>query len=276
MDKKNTTQNISQLLDIMEQLRHPEKGCPWDIEQNFKTIAPYTIEEAYEVAAAIDEMDMEGLKGELGDLLFQVVFLSQLAQEEGYFTFEDVVQRVADKMTRRHPHVFGNATIEDADAQITAWEQQKHQERQQKAKDEGKTPSLLDDVPACLPALLRAIKLQNRAARVGFDWPNTSEVIDKMKEEIIELGEAIANQKDTSTSTEHIEEEFGDLMFVCANLGRHLNLDPEEALRKANVKFIKRFKYVEGASLRANKKLENCSLEEMEAYWEEAKQAEKP
>lgn len=262
----------------MEQLRHPEKGCPWDIEQNFKTIAPYTIEEAYEVAAAIDEGDIESLKGELGDLLFQVVFHSQMAKEQGSFTFDEVVNAVSDKMIRRHPHVFGDGNIKDAEAQTLAWEQQKQAEREQKSKDQGSTPSLLDDVPVALPALLRALKLQNRAARVGFDWPEVSQVIDKMKEEIIELSEALVDQQKnphSNSDNAHIEEEFGDLMFVCANLGRHLNLDPEEALRKANSKFIKRFQYVEQAGAKDGKGLNDCTLEEMEAYWVEAKKDEK-
>lgn len=256
--------SMQDLLDIMQKLRAPETGCPWDIEQTFASIAPYTIEEAYEVDEAIRINDMTALRDELGDLLLQTVFHARIAEEEGEFDFEDVVSAICQKMVRRHPHVFGNASVEDADAQTNAWEQQKEEERQALALERGENPSALDGVAIALPALLRAVKLQKRAARVGFDWPDTVQVLDKIQEECAELVDA-QSQSDNNT---HIEEEFGDLMFVMANLARHLKLDPEQALRSANAKFERRFKAVEHKIHAVGKTMKQSTLEEMDVQWD--------
>ncbi len=255
---------IDQLLTIMARLRNPEGGCPWDLEQNFATIAPYTIEEAYEVAEAIAGGNRAELRDELGDLLLQVVFHAQMASEEGSFTFADVVQGISDKMIRRHPHVFSDAEIKDADAQTANWEVIKEQER--KAK---KSERVLADVPTALPALMRAQKLQSRAARVGFDWPDTRGVLDKIKEELAEVEEAIA-----SGNAAHTQEELGDLLFAVTNLARFVKADAETALRDANGKFTRRFEYIEDALKGAGKPIKEASLEEMEALWNEAKRSE--
>lgn len=256
---------IERLKDIMARLRDPENGCPWDVEQDFSSIAPHTIEEAYEVADAIAENNMEELKSELGDLLFQVIFYAQMAKEEGLFDFDEVAQTIADKMVKRHPHVFGDADIKTAEEQTDAWERQKEEER--KAKNE--KVSILDGVTKGLPALSRAVKLQKRAARVGFDWPDVEPVLEKVEEELGELkAEFSAHSQQNSAA---IEEEFGDLMFVMANLARHLSIDPETALLKANAKFEKRFRHIEQALQRKQKDINKTSLEEMERYWQEAK-----
>lgn len=262
---------LQDLLSIMSRLRDKESGCPWDVEQDFKSIAPYTIEEAYEVDEAIRANDMASLKDELGDLLFQVVFHAQMAKEMGEFTFEDVVQNVSEKMVRRHPHVFGDASIEDADAQTSAWEAQKAKERAEKAESEGRVPSVLDGLTVGLPALLRALKLQNRAARVGFDWPDTIQVLDKMQEEATELVEAHKNGE----PHERIKEEFGDLLFVMANLARHMKIEPEEALRGANAKFVRRFQRIEALLAEQGREPAQSNLEEMDALWDQAKSEEK-
>lgn len=267
----NVTYSMDDLLEIMAKLRNPDGGCPWDVEQTFETIAPYTIEEAYEVDEAIRDGDMGSLKDELGDLLFQTVFHAQMAREEGHFAFGDVVQNVSEKMVRRHPHVFGNASIEDADAQVSAWETQKAMEREAKAKALGQQPSVLDGLTVGLPALLRAIKLQNRAARVGFDWPQTEQVLDKMQEETAELLEEYRDGTDKARLT----EEFGDLLFVMANLARHMKIEPEEALRGANAKFERRFRRVESLLAENGKKPEDSTLTEMDALWDQAKAEEK-
>lgn len=264
---------LNDLINIMKSLRDPENGCPWDIEQSFATIAPYTIEEAYEVAEAIDHQDMDDLKLELGDLLFQVIFHAQMAEEEGSFNVHDVIHAVSDKMVTRHPHVFGDKHIEDADAQTIAWEEQKARERAAKAQKRGTAASILDDVPAGLPALLRAEKLQKRAAKVGFDWPHIKYVVDKLHEEIGEIAEVMAEGE--NPDPEKLEEEFGDMMFVCANLARHLKLNPEEALRKANQKFIRRFHHIENRMAAEKRDIKKASLDEMEALWVEAKMLEK-
>ncbi|WP_262691644.1 nucleoside triphosphate pyrophosphohydrolase [Kordiimonas aestuarii] len=265
------TYSMAGLLDIMRRLRDPDGGCPWDVEQTFKTIAPYTIEEAYEVDEAIRANDMDALKDELGDLLFQAVFHSQMAEEAGHFTFADVVQGVSEKMVRRHPHVFGKADIATADAQTSAWEIQKAKERALKAKEQGQTASALDGVSISLPALLRAMKLQKRAARVGFDWPQTSDVLDKLQEEARELVEAAQNNTDVA----HIKEEVGDLLFVMANLARHLAIDPEEALRGTNAKFERRFHRIEALLAQQGRTPSQSSLEEMDTLWNQAKIEEK-
>ena len=266
---------MDKLLEIMKSLRDPETGCPWDIEQTFKTIAPYTIEEAYEVEEAIENNDIPSLKDELGDLLLQVVFQARIAEEAGHFTFSDVVDGVCDKMVRRHPHVFGDATIADADAQNAAWESHKAAERAHKAKERGETPSVLDGVTAGLPALLRAVKLQKRAARVGFDWPDTSFVLDKIREESEELAAELSKQATGSKPSDETVEEFGDLMFVYANLARHLKINPETALRSANRKFERRFHYIEERLEAGSKDIANSNLEEMDSLWDEAKLQEK-
>lgn len=246
----------------MRRLRDPEGGCPWDIEQDFASIAPYTIEEAYEVADAIEREAWDELKGELGDLLFQSVFHAQMAAEAGHFTFQDVVTTMSNKMVSRHPHVFGDESREKSAEQQTAdWEAIKAAERAGKAQQ-----GTLDGVAVGLPALLRAYKLQKRAARVGFDWPTTNEVIDKIAEEAAELVEA----RD-SLSQDEVEEEFGDLMFVMANLGRHLGVEPEAALRRANAKFIRRFEGVEAKLAARGKQPEDSDLAEMDALWDEVK-----
>ncbi|MCK0071063.1 nucleoside triphosphate pyrophosphohydrolase [Kordiimonas laminariae] len=262
---------MNDLLDIMAKLRDREHGCPWDIEQNFQTIAPYTIEEAYEVDEAIRNNDMPALKDELGDLLFQTVFHTQMASEAELFTFEDVVQNVSEKMVRRHPHVFGDGTVEDADAQTKAWEEHKAAERKRKAQETGHTPSALDGVSLSLPSLQRALKLQNRAARVGFDWPETGQVIDKIQEECNELLYEVQN----GGPEDKVKEEFGDLLFVISNLARHFKLDPEECLRSANAKFDRRFRNVEKKLTEIGKSPETSTLEEMDALWDEVKKEER-
>lgn len=263
---KNKT-GIPHLLEIMRHLRDPKTGCPWDIEQDFTSIAPYTIEEAYEVADAIERGDMDNLRDELGDLLLQVVYHSQMADEAGDFTFEQVVDGISAKMIRRHPHVFGDESRNKSAAQQTVdWERIKAAERQGKPEN----ASALDGVAAGLPALTRAIKLQNRAARVGFDWPETTMVVDKIIEECGELVEA----KETLGPKE-TEEEFGDLMFVMANLARHLNIEPEAALRAANAKFTRRFNGVEAELAKLGKTPQDSNLEEMDALWDLVKTKEK-
>ncbi|MEE8371180.1 MAG: nucleoside triphosphate pyrophosphohydrolase [Sphingomonadales bacterium] len=349
---------MEKLIKIMARLRDPDGGCPWDLEQDFKTIAPYTIEEAYEVAEAIDAGDRAALRDELGDLLFQVVYHARLAEEEGAFTFDDVVTAISEKMIRRHPHVFAKGSIADAEAQTAAWEDQKASERDVRDTDE--PVSILDDVPSALPSLLRAEKLQKRAARVGFDWPEISNVVDKLREELGEIAEAIADNSGTAKTagagdeqatvklgtdeatvkldddettvklgadpatvkldddaatvklgtgtafevvddepiavklgadaiiegpstdrviaepgTDRVMEELGDFLFAAANLARHLKLNPEEALRRANRKFINRFQYIEQAMAAEGRKLDGASLEEMEELWQAAKRAEK-
>ncbi len=261
---------MEDLLEIMGKLRNPDGGCPWDLEQTFASIAPYTIEEAYEVDEAIRDNDMASLRDELGDLLFQTVFHAQMAREKEAFTFDDVVQSISDKMVRRHPHVFADASERDADTQVKAWEEQKAEERAKKAAQSNRAVSALDGVSMALPALMRAVKLQNRAARVGFDWPSVMPVIDKIQEEAGELAEAY----ETSVSNTAIREEYGDLLFVIANLGRHINADPEECLRAANAKFTKRFHGVEAKLAKLGKTPADSDLQEMDALWDTVKREE--
>lgn len=251
--------HLQRLLSIMARLRAPDGGCPWDMEQDFRSIAPYTIEEAYEVADAIESGDRTALKNELGDLLLQVVFHAQMAQEEGSFDFESVAEGICHKMIDRHPHVFGDATIETAKAQTENWETLKALERKQKM-----ATSILADVPLALPALMRAEKLQKRAARVGFDWPDVSFVYDKIAEELAEVKEAEGDPA-------HVAEEIGDVLFVMANLARHYGVDPETALRGANHKFERRFAYIEQQLAAQGRACEDSTLEEMDALWNEAK-----
>ncbi|KHQ52233.1 nucleoside triphosphate pyrophosphohydrolase [Mameliella alba] len=254
---------MPRLLEIMRRLRDPETGCPWDLEQTFATIAPYTIEEAYEVSDAIERESWEELKGELGDLLFQSVFHAQMADEAGLFTFDEVADGMSDKMVARHPHVFGDESRDkSADQQTRDWETIKAAERAAKAES-----GVLDGVALGLPALLRAVKLQKRAARVGFDWPTTDEVMDKVAEEMDELRQA--------EDAAHRFEEFGDLLFVMANLGRHMGIDPEAALRAANAKFTRRFGAIEAALADQGRRPEDSDLQEMDALWDAAKAVEK-
>jgi MazG family protein len=262
---------IARLLEIMARLRDPVSGCPWDREQTFATIAPYTIEEAYEVAEAIGHDDMAALKDELGDLLFQVVFHARMAEEAGAFDFAAVAAALADKMVRRHPHVFGPAEVRSAEAQTIAWEAHKAAEREARARAAGRAASVLDGVTAALPALTRAVKLQSRAARVGFDWPDRGPVLDKIEEEIAELKAELVE----GAAPERVSEEFGDLLFVIANLARHLRIDPETALRAANAKFERRFRRIEALLAERGKRPEQSDLAEMDALWDQAKMEEK-
>ncbi len=257
---------IDRLLSIMATLRDPQRGCAWDVEQTFATIAPYTVEEAYEVADAIDHGDMAALKDELGDLLFQVVFHAQMASEQKAFAFDDVANAIADKMIRRHPHVFGDAETRDAETQTVAWEATKAEERAAKGHD-----SVLDGVARSLPPMTRALKLQNRAARVGFDWPEAGDVLAKIAEELDEIKHEI----DNDAPRERLEDEMGDVLFACVNLARKLKIDPEGALKRANAKFDRRFRHVE-AGLRAQGRYpEDATLDEMEALWIDAKTIER-
>jgi ATP diphosphatase len=264
-----TSDAMQNLLDIMAQLRNPDGGCPWDLKQDFRSILPHTLEEAYEVADAIESDDRMQLRDELGDLLFQVVFYCQLAREEGSFEFADVAQAMADKLIRRHPHVFGDSVHNeeqgsafiDAEQVLKNWESIKQNEREAKQQH-----SVLDDVPNALPAMQRSAKLQKRAANVGFDWPDVAPVLANMAEELEEVQQAFA-----SGDKEHTLEELGDLMFACVNMARHLKQDPEQVMRGANAKFERRFRFLEAQILASGEQLENVSLEHMDAGWNEAK-----
>lgn len=268
---------LDDLLYLMARLRDPQHGCPWDLKQTYASIVPYTLEEAYEVADAIERADFEHLPGELGDLLFQVVYYSQLAQEEGRFEFASVVDAITRKLVRRHPHVFVDgdlygtpdaAKLEEA-AVKQRWEALKAEERAEKAAEPAQL-SLLDDVPTALPALTRAAKLQKRAAQVGFDWPDALPVVDKVREELDEVLEAMSENDSAA-----VAEEIGDLLFVVTNLSRHLKVDPETALRSANQKFERRFRFIEETLRAAGQPIENCTLEQLDALWGEAKKQEK-
>jgi tetrapyrrole methylase family protein/MazG family protein/ATP diphosphatase len=250
----------------MARLRDPDSGCPWDLEQTFATIAPYTVEEAYEVADAIQRNDLADLKEELGDLLLQVVFHARIAEEAGAFGFEDVAAAIADKMVRRHPHVFAGQSYASIAEQSAAWEAGKAAERAHKGRGE----SLLDEVPVGLPALTRAVKLTSRAARVGFDWPEVSMVLDKLQEETAELAVEIERG-----DQEAMRDELGDMLFVMANLARKLGVEPEDALRGANAKFSRRFRYIEDSLKADGRAPAQSDLAEMDALWDEAKAAER-
>ncbi|HUO20889.1 MAG TPA: nucleoside triphosphate pyrophosphohydrolase [Caulobacteraceae bacterium] len=256
---------LERLLEVMARLRDPEGGCPWDREQTFATIAPYTVEEAYEVADAIERDDMVHLKEELGDLLLQVVFHARMAEEQGAFDFDAVATAITDKMIRRHPHVFADQLYRDLTEQVAAWETIKAQERAGKAAG-----GLLDDVPTGLPGLTRAVKLTKRAARVGFDWPDMRDVLAKLREELDEL-EAEIDAQDTKAA----HQELGDLLFVCANLARKLDVDPEDALRFANAKFVRRFAYIERGLAARGSSPEQSNLQEMDALWNEVRAQDK-
>lgn len=257
---------ITRLLDIMVTLRDPNRGCAWDKEQTFATIAPFTVEEAYEVADAIDMNDLDALKEELGDLLFQVVFHSRMAEEQHAFAFADVVNAITEKMIRRHPHVFGDGDRQtSADGVVSVWEANKDKERAAKGH-----ASVLDGVARALPPMTRALKLQNRAARVGFDWPDAAQVLVKVKEEIGE----VEREMEQSASKDRIEDEMGDILFACVNLARKLNIDPEQALKRTNEKFDRRFRHVEAGLRIQSRRPQDASLDEMESLWVEAKRTE--
>lgn len=256
---------MNELLLIMEKLRTPETGCPWDLKQNFKSIAAYTIEEAYEVVDAIEREDTDDLKDELGDLLLQVVFHARMAEEAGLFNFDDVANAVSEKMIRRHPHVFGDEANKTADDVKNSWEEIKAEEKRAKTEDE--TTSLLDDIPNPLPGMSRAVKLQKRAARIGFDWPDMQQVFDKLDEELGELRAEI----DQNGSSERQLDEMGDVMFVIANLARHLKIDPEQAARAGNQKFTRRFNDMEAQAKTLNKDMHDLTLAELETMWQTAK-----
>lgn len=266
MKKQQYRHDIQNLLDIMAALREPRSGCPWDLEQDFASIAPYTIEEAYEVADAIERAAWDELAGELGDLLLQVVYHSRLAEEQGSFTFAEVVSRICEKMRRRHPHVFGDASIAGAEGQIAAWEDMKAEERR-----EASAPAVLADVPLALPALSRAAKLGRRASRVGFDWPAREPVRAKVDEELSELDEAIAVQDQGA-----IAAEMGDVLFALVNLCRHLSLDPERCLRESNARFERRFGHVERQVAASGRGWTSFDLDSLDRLWSEAKDAETP
>ncbi len=269
---------LADLLHLMARLRDPQHGCPWDLQQDYASIVPHTLEEAYEVADAIERRDFAHLPGELGDLLFQVVYYSQLAHEEGRFDFATVVDAITRKLVRRHPHVFPDGDLYgspelprlDEAAIKQRWEQIKAEERAEQAAAPEQL-SLLDDVPHALPALSRAAKLQKRAAGVGFDWPEALPVVDKLHEELNEVLEAMSEN-----DPQAIAEEIGDLLFVVVNLARHLKVDPENALRAANGKFERRFRFIEQALRDAGRSPESCDLEELDALWDAAKKAEQP
>jgi ATP diphosphatase len=260
--------NIQRLLDVMAALRNPQTGCPWDLQQEFRTIAPYTIEEAYEVADAIDRNDMADLREELGDLLLQVVFHAQMAQEQKAFAFDDVVTAIVDKMVSRHPHVFGAEHVADAQAQTELWEQ--HKQREREAKGEQDT-SALAGVTRGLPEWQRAIKLQKRAARSGFEWPSTEPVIAKLREELKEVEDEIEAQRNGADNKDRIEEEVGDLLFVAVNLARHLEVDPGTALRTANRKFDTRFRSMEALAKAQGSVFKDLPLSELEMMWNRVK-----
>ena len=271
------SRDIARLIEIMAALRTPKSGCPWDLEQTFKTIAPYTIEEAYEVADAIERDDTSSLKDELGDLLLQVVYHARLAEEQSAFSFGDVVEGITKKMIRRHPHVFGDETARHAGDVKGLWDKIKAEEKAEKAADD--RASVLADIPAALPALTRAVKLQDKAAKVGFDWPGLIPVFDKVKEELAEFEEvaiSIAPSDAPSSSRpegaeDKIKEEFGDLLFVLANVARHLKIDPEACLRGANQKFIRRFTHIETRLAAKGSSPAQSNLQEMDQFWDEAK-----
>jgi len=273
VDNNGAKKTVADLLAVMAALRTPGTGCPWDLRQTFATIAPYTIEEAYEVSDAIAKGDLAHLKDELGDLLFQVVYHARMAEEQGAFAFADVVDAITAKMIRRHPHVFGSPEQRAAGAAPGFWERAKAAEKKAAEKDERAAAGVLDGVPTALPALTRALKLQNKAAKVGFDWPSLAPVLAKLKEELAELEQEIAgaSPEGSDTSSKAIEEEFGDLLFVIANVARHLKLDPEAALRAANEKFIRRFRYIEARLAADGRAPAQSDLTEMDALWDEAK-----
>jgi MazG family protein len=279
MSLPSDTRSIHALLAVMAQLRNPDGGCPWDLEQDFNSIAPYTLEEAYEVVDAIERHNLVDLREELGDLLLQVVFHAQMASEQQAFDFSDVVQGIVEKMIRRHPHGFGDEESKTAGAVAGRWDQIKEQEKAEKLKatlnagEQAPAPeSLLDDVPVVLPGLTQAVKLQKKAAKVGFDWPDTSQVIDKLNEEMLELSQEVTHEpRDTSK----IEDELGDILFVYANLARHLGVDPEAAIRRTNQKFRRRFGRIEELLSTEGKEFDEMDLAGLDQLWDQAKKEER-
>ncbi len=263
--------NIQRLLDIMARLRQKEGGCPWDIEQTFESIAPHTIEETYELVEAIEKKDAKAIKEELGDVLLQVVFHAQMAREAGLFDFDSVAKATADKLVERHPHIFGEQKAETANDVVTIWEKNKQAKRAEKAENEGRAESVLDNVSTALPAMTRAVKLQKRAAHVGFDWDEAAAVFAKIKEEIAELETEVADNKGEA----YLKDELGDVLFAVTNLARKLDIDPEAALRGTNAKFERRFRAIEEELSKQGKKIQDATLAEMEALWNAAKAAEK-
>ncbi|MDH3581539.1 MAG: nucleoside triphosphate pyrophosphohydrolase [Hyphomicrobiales bacterium] len=272
MGSSTDKKSIGDLVAIMRALRDPETGCPWDREQTFDTIAPYTIEEAYEVADAIERSDRRDLRDELGDLLLQVVYHAQMAAEEDAFDFTDVVDGICAKMVRRHPHVFGDKEVRSTVELKGLWERIKQEEKAARGDGDTRSASLLDGVPTALPALTRAIKLQNKAARVGFDWPNIMPVLDKIREELDELEAEIS---DADKNRQRLAEEYGDLLFVLANLARHLRIDPEAAIRATNAKFARRFARIEALLEASGRRPDECDLAELDRLWDQAKAEEK-
>lgn len=271
------SKDITRLIEIMAALRNRETGCPWDVEQDFASIVPYTIEEAYEVADAIERNDKDDLRDELGDLLLQVVFHSRMAEEEGSFAFPDVVEAITTKMIRRHPHVFGDAQARSSGMAKSMWEKIKAQEKAERKAarlarglaDDADSNGYLDDVPLAQPALTRALKLQEKAARVGFDWQDATPILDKIEEEIAEFRQALADN-----DSNEIAGEFGDVLFALVNLGRHLKLDAEDAVRRTNDKFSRRFHFIEAELKKQDRTLGSATLDEMEALWQQAKETE--
>ncbi len=289
-------QHLQRLLDIMSALRNPDTGCPWDLKQDYKSLVPYTLEEAYEVAEAIEQGDMDEVKKELGDLLFQVVFYAQLAKEEGLFDFDDIAAAVADKMVRRHPHVFSDHQYENEAAFLKAWEEQKELENQQTRAEKGEstgagqTPSLMDNISKILPAMTRAVKIQKRIAQVGFDWDSAEEVLPIIQGELQELQDEIKQYKQLQKNSagfvpeqqselkarqfERMQEEMGDVLFTCVNLARKLDIDPEKALRVSNHKFSQRFRNMEQFYHYDRQRMEQASIEELETVWQQVKKQE--
>ena len=267
-------EHVNRLLDIMSALRNPDSGCPWDLEQNYKSLVPYTLEEAYEVAEAIEVGDMNEVKKELGDLLFQVVFYARIAEEDKQFTFSDVVEAISDKLLRRHPHVFPGGSIENfgqqqslnADDVVVNWESIKSEERQKKGQANSARDSILSDIPRALPALERSLKMQKRAARVGFDWQDCGQVMGKVKEELAELEEAME-----SGDPNAINHEVGDLLFAVVNMARHLQVEPENALRESNRRFTRRFSFIEQELEKENIQPHDAGLEKLDQLWNAAK-----
>lgn len=269
MTTKNT---LADLLSIMATLRDPERGCPWDKAQDFASILPHTIEETYEVVDAIEKQHWTDVKDELGDLLFQIIFYSQLGKEKQLFTFEDVVDGICTKLIRRHPHVFGERDADGTPVELADWEGIKKQERAEKTNDSDANSSILADIPQAFPALIRANKIQKRCAQVGFDWTEISDVVDKVREEIDEVMEEVAQQE---RNQQRVDEEIGDLLFAVVNLARHVGTKPEMALRHANDKFARRFHQIEKRLQAGERKLQDCQLDELESLWQAVKLAEK-
>lgn len=264
-----TDDPINDLLELMRRLRDPDTGCPWDLEQDYASIAPYTIEEAYEVADAIERNNLDDLKEELGDLFLQVVFHSQIAQDSGHFSIQDVARSIVEKMVRRHPHVFGDTQIENAASQTTAWEAMKAQERARKSNADKQRASALDGVAVTLPALTRSEKLMKRAARTGFDWPTPDSIVEKLQEELDEVRQAAEG-----SDPDHLEEEIGDVLIVAANLSRKYGINPEQALRKANLKFERRFRAMEALAQTDGQAFDSLQLDAQEALWQRVKSEE--